>query len=258
MESSVKILVYAGFLGRAEDFNPLFSTAELSFARDLVEVRAISEEPFETGATDWSAWVANAEAHLLKNRDPADPCLAIGYSLGGRLLLSLIDKNPNLFDAAVFLSVNPGLKLADEKQLRLKTDRAWALRFETEKWSSVVNDWNAQGVFENSRQEPDRSEAAFDRRQLSRILRDFSLAKQPDYRCMIRDWKRPQLWLAGERDPKFVSILKELEAGAPKDKGTMQFAIVPSASHRVFLDQPGSVAIQVRSFIESLASLLPG
>lgn len=241
----MKILALAGFLGTETDFDPFFSDWQGSVERKTLSV---STAPFRASPEAWPQWTGRTLSEL-KTWKGTEPVLGIGYSLGGRLLGSLIERDPDFFSAAVFMSVNPGLKDENEKRDRESSDRHWADRFENENWTTLMRAWGAQAVFQGGALEPERLESDYDRRQLAACLREFSLAKQSDFRSWIRGWHRPQLWMAGEKDSKFAALLRSLQADTAKKEGTIRFEIVPSASHRIFLDQPGPVAERVRRFL---------
>ena len=62
----------------------------------------------------------------------------LGYSMGGRLALELLQRER--FAKAVIISA--GLNVPDPA--RVARDEEWARRFESEEWSSLMRAWNAQ------------------------------------------------------------------------------------------------------------------
>lgn len=226
----MRIVALPGFLGTPQDLKT-FSDFSMS----------VSTKSF---ASSWDTWAQLAALTLQTNKG-SEKLIGLGYSLGGRLLLSLVDQNPDLFDGLIFLSTHPGLQTDAEKAERMKNDEAWAKRFETENWEVLMRDWNAQKVFQGGQEEPARLEESYSRKQLAHLLRAFSLAKQPDYRPMISEISVPQLWIAGEKDEKFVGLL-------PKASKKIKTMIVPEASHRVYFDQPELIKTAVGEFALSV------
>ncbi len=233
----MKLLVLPGFLGTRADFGPWLEhfhnewTTRGGSAFTEVKTLAVCENPEWTPQVSWDEWLYDV-VEKLESWKGREPVVAIGYSLGGRLLLSMAHQNPWLFSKLVLMSVNPGLKTNGERSERLKSDEAWAKRFESESWTHLMRDWNAQGVFRGSIEEPERIEDGYSRAALSEVLRCFSLGHQNDFREWLQTCKLPQLWIAGERDEKFVGYLKEIRGPA------ITREIIPDASHRVYLDQP--------------------
>lgn len=226
-------LVYAvhGFLGQASDWDgvrraltmPCQFVAEDLFSRDLD-----------------SAKVSQVVSH--KGRK-----IYLGYSLGGRMGLKILNDTPELFDHYIFLSTNSGLAddAKDERRERLESDQEWAEQITEGNWLNFVRDWNDQRIFAGSAEEPKRNINFFDTHKLQQSLMDWSLAKQPDYRYLIRRHQNKITWVVGEKDTKFVKIARELH----RDDCIESFQTIKEAGHRVWLDQPERVAEIVRKYL---------
>ncbi len=171
------------------------------------------------------------------------PIHAIGYSMGGRILLEALSFDPSKFQSVCFISTNPGLKTQFERDQRLITDREWAQQFQTQNWDQVMQSWNSQSVFAGATTEPLRREEEFDRQELAQMLVNWSLARQDDRRAMIGVLSVPNLWIAGARDNKFCHVLKELNTG----KKT-QTRVIAEAGHRVHFEQPKALAKVIREW----------
>jgi 2-succinyl-6-hydroxy-2,4-cyclohexadiene-1-carboxylate synthase len=158
----------------------------------------------------------------------------IGYSMGGRLALA----EANRFRRVVIVSA--GLNAPDEE--RRRRDEEWARRFESEDWSSLMRAWNAQPVFGG--QAVDRCEEDYDRAALARALRESSPAvlPPPDLESIVT----PILWVAGERDAKYVGMGRQAVARLPH----AELWICPGAGHRVPWEQPEALVSRLRAFLE--------
>lgn len=160
----------------------------------------------------------------------------IGYSMGGRLALQLLERQR--FKRAVIISA--GLNAPDPE--RKTRDEEWARRFETEEWSSLLRAWNAQEVFGGHVVE--RREEDFDRAELARQLREGSPAVLPPPR--LESIETPILWIAGQRDVKFVEIGRRAVARLPH----AELWICPDAGHRVPWEQPDALVSRLRVFLD--------
>jgi 2-succinyl-6-hydroxy-2,4-cyclohexadiene-1-carboxylate synthase len=166
---------------------------------------------------------------------PVHGDVLLGYSMGGRLALDLLQRQR--FDRAIVISA--GLNAPDEaRKLR---DEEWARRFESEEWASLLRAWNAQEVFGG--QVVERREEDFDRTELARQLREYSPAVLPPPRLEVIE--TPVLWIAGERDAKYVDIAKRAVARLPH----AELWICPDAGHRVPWEQPDALVARIRNFI---------
>lgn len=162
--------------------------------------------------------------------------ILLGYSMGGRLALRLLESHR--FTKAIIVSA--GLNAPDPE--RVARDEAWARRFESEDWSSLMHDWNAQPVFCGHVLE--RREEEYDRAELARQLREYSPAVLPPPR--LEQIETPVLWIAGERDLKYVEIARRAVARLPH----AELWICPDAGHRVPWEQPAAFIERLRRFLE--------
>ena len=198
----MKILALHGFLGRGSDWD---------FLR---------EAGFDVVAPD-----------DLRDRPAAD--IILGYSLGGRLALHAA----NDYDLAVIISagITPG------DAARKASDEAWARRFESDNWQTLMRDWNAQSVFGGHDLRRDEQPRA----PLARALREWSPAvlMPPDLRTI----STRVLWIAGERDAKYVDEGRRAVALLPN----ATLSIVEGAGHRVPFERPDAVVALLRDALRN-------
>ena len=176
----------------------------------------------------------------------------LGYSMGGRLALELLESQwrtgtpacpPRRRDRDTFtkaIIVSAGLNAPDDE--RRARDEEWARRFESEEWTSLMRAWNAQPVFGGH--ELPRREEDYSRAELARQLRELSPAVLPPPRLESID--TPVLWIAGERDTKYVDIARTAVARLP----TAELWICPNAGHRVPWEQRDAFIERLRAFLD--------
>ena len=164
-----------------------------------------------------------------------DADVLFGYSMGGRLALDLLQRRP--FEKAIIVSA--GLNAPDPE--RRARDEEWARRFESEEWSSLMRAWSAQPVFGGHVVE--RAEKDFDRAKLAQQLRENSPAMLPP--PQLERIETPILWVAGERDTKYVDIARRAVARLPH----AELWICPNAGHRVPWEQPEALLARMRDFL---------
>ena len=161
--------------------------------------------------------------------------ILLGYSMGGRLALRMLELHP--MQKAIIVSA--GLNAPDDE--RRKRDEEWARRFETEAWPTLMRDWNAQPVFGGHAL--DRREEDYDRAELARQLREYSPAVLPPPE--LERIETPVLWIAGERDAKYVDIARRAVARLPR----AELWICPDAGHRVPWEQRDAFVARLREFL---------
>ena len=103
-----------------------------------------------------------------------------------------------------------------------------------------LKEWDAQGVFEGGPPPPDRSSLKPWRKSISRFI-DWSVGAQKNLAPLLNQSPVPQLWIAGERDPKFTALARRA-AGE-------QAVIIPRAGHRLPLEAPARLAESLQQFI---------
>jgi 2-succinyl-6-hydroxy-2,4-cyclohexadiene-1-carboxylate synthase len=152
----------------------------------------------------------------------------LGYSLGARIGLYLLDLFPDLFTEAILIA--PHLGGLKNPKKHLENDRKWAERFLREPLDKVTADWDDQPIFKNSTK-PQRG--ALDVRLLSDALTLASPALQKDFRSA--EFLSQVHLLAGEYDRKFIDHLTNYP----------RFRIIPGAGYRVLHDRPDLVGEMV-------------
>ena len=221
-----------GFLGLPSDW----SLVEADGGSFGSAVQAVDLWRSPVGSFD--DWVTQFLASL-----PASGNVLVGYSLGGRLAMHAVLRAPSRFRAVVFVSANPGLASGAERASRLVADRVWAGRFAREEWPSLMQAWGDQAVFRRSTPGLvlERREEDFSREKLSLAMERWSLGAQEDLRRGLLGLSVPSLYVTGEEDTKFTTLIREM--------GVRRHVVIPGAGHRVPWDQPGLFMSAMRSFL---------
>ncbi len=184
-------------------------------------------------------------------RSDSSPRILLGYSLGARLAMHVLTTAPEKWDAAILISAHPGLISTEDREARLRTDQAWAVRFLRDNWRDVMQAWNAQPVFAGeSMATQDQLLVEAWRPEVARGFDGWSLARQEDLRPKLSSIPCPVLWLTGERDEKFTTLAAAAFSALPRG----EHHLIAGAGHRVHLDQPAEVARELWAFIERIAA----
>ena len=204
------ILAVHGFLGQGSDWNFLREAGFEVIAPDLFADRQ--------RVAGWFGGLA------------PPPDVIVGYSMGGRLALQVASR----FKLAVIISA--GITPPDPG--RRARDDAWAARFESEEWSTLMRDWNAKEIF--SGHDAHRQEKDYDRAALAAALREWSpsVLHAPD----LRKLETPVIWMAGDRDEKYVAEAERAVALLPHAR----LEVVSGAGHRVPFERPDAVVDLLR------------
>jgi 2-succinyl-6-hydroxy-2,4-cyclohexadiene-1-carboxylate synthase len=173
---------------------------------------------------------------------PADAIL--GYSMGGRLALEELTRRT--FKKAIIVSAGLNIEGETAREKRREHDEEWARRFEHEPWDELMRDWNAQAVFGGERNPLLRIESDFDRGALAEALRRWSPGVLPPLASRLGTIATPLLWIAGERDAKYIEEGRRAVGLLPDAR----LWICPGAGHRVPWEQPQRFIDRIKSFLE--------
>ena len=234
-----RAICFPGFLGAGSDFS------FLSMPFDCVEYFAPSSEQNmqqQNLLVPFDQFPDRIQSSQIKSHHT----VAIGYSLGGRLLLHCALRQPNLFQKIVIIAAHTGLTNESEKISRREHDTLWSKRFLHEPWDAVVDAWNKQPVL-HSAHIPTRLEQSYSRTALAHALTSWSLGEQENLIPQLANASVPILWIVGEHDKKFV----ELGRQAAEIANHMQLKVVPDAGHRVMWEKPQILDTLIRTYVET-------
>lgn len=242
--------VYAlhGFLGTSEDWNGVLGATSDQKNR-IVRPSYFKPNTEYLNNADKSYCLQKFESDILENlkNKKFNKKIFMGYSLGGRLGLHLLKRNPDLFDAYIFISTHPGLENDGEKDQRLKSDLNWVHKLNSTPWSQFLDEWNNQSVFRMSSQES-RLETDYSKELVANSLRVFSLGVQQSFEDTIERYKNKISWVVGDRDIKFLKIAEDLK----QKKTLLDFKRV-SSGHRILFDNSESLRVILQEVLRSLS-----
>jgi 2-succinyl-6-hydroxy-2,4-cyclohexadiene-1-carboxylate synthase len=165
-----------------------------------------------------------------------------GYSMGGRIALSLACAAPERIDRLVLVGASPGLADADERRARRAADDALAERIEADGIEAFAAHWAALPLFAG---QPPAVAAAAHATRLAQSPAGLAAALRGlGTGAMEPLWERlprlaiPVALVAGERDAKFRALAERMAAALPD----AALHVVPGAGHAVQLEAPEALA----------------
>lgn len=176
------------------------------------------------------------------------PATYLGYSMGGRLCLTLALARPDLVRALVLVGTTAGIEEGGERAARRARDEALADRIEEVGVEAFVDEWLDQPLFAGLppaaafREERAQASAA----GLASSLRLAGTGTQTPSWHRLGALRMPVLVLAGERDERFAAAGRRM-AAAVGDGAT--FATVPGAGHAAHLEAPEAFLAIVRPWL---------
>jgi 2-succinyl-6-hydroxy-2,4-cyclohexadiene-1-carboxylate synthase len=202
----------------------------------------VAQRPFFFGAEHSSVPPLALFADTLRDSISSGTVL-LGYSMGGRLIAEALARGARP-SRAVLVSTGLGIESVEARSARRAADEAWARRFESDPWESVLADWNAQAVFGGHR--VDRPESRYSRGALAAALREWSPGLQEPLAPRLNTVDVPTLWIAGARDAKYKAEAERGAALMPRG----EVAILENAGHRVPWEAPEAFIATLRAFVD--------
>ena len=192
-------------------------------------------------APDLGAGPWEAELDRLEALAPAAFVLA-GYSMGGRLALTLALRHPERVARLVLVSASPGLADDEERAARRAADDALAHRIEAIGVEAFAREWAAQPLFAG---QPDAVAALAHADRLRRSaaehaaqLRGLGTGVMPAQWDRLGELTMPVTLVVGARDAKFLAIAERMAERLPD----AEVVVVAGAGHAVALEDPSAVA----------------
>ncbi len=174
----------------------------------------------------------------------------VGYSMGGRVALTLACRRPDLLRSLTVIGASAGLSTEAERAERREFDQKLAESIEQDGLEAFVDRWMANPLFATqarlgegflaaSRAQRLRNSAA----GLARSLRAAGTGVMAPLHDDLESCAVPTVFVVGAQDPKFTWIAVDMAARMPN----AEIAVIDDAGHAAHLEQPDAVAAVVRS-----------
>lgn len=240
-----------GFMGSARDWDSVIEKVSAACYCVAIDLPGHGKS---VGLVDSHAYtMTGAALNVVKAMEAsgAVPATVVGYSMGGRLALYLATHHGFVCSRLVVESATAGILAPEARKQRKFIDEARAKELEEGEFEDFLRTWYCQDVFKTVAESRENFERMVRRRlvnnpeELARSMRAMSVAAQPALWDQLSKLTAPVLLLAGEKDAKYVSLAKAMQAWIPKAR----FQLVPGAGHNAHLEQSGLVAGYIKDFV---------
>jgi 2-succinyl-6-hydroxy-2,4-cyclohexadiene-1-carboxylate synthase len=249
------LLCLHGFTGSSQTWSELARDLEGKCQVILVDFLGHGQSSAPPHAHDYTMnATVDALFHVMDELGHATfACL--GYSMGGRVALSMAAANPLRFAGLILESTSPGLKTESERIRRIENDERLAERIMRIGVEAFVQEWEKIPLFQSQQSLPEEALARQQRIRLNQraiglanSLRGLGTGAQPPVWEALSRISVPTLILTGEHDEKFCAIANEMHAKLPHAVHVM----IPGAGHTVHLEQPKAYLEEVEQFLHRI------
>jgi 2-succinyl-6-hydroxy-2,4-cyclohexadiene-1-carboxylate synthase len=192
------------------------------------------------------------EGRLREIAEAGEGRVLAGYSLGGRLALRAVLREPSRYAGLVTVSTTAGIDEAPARTARAEADERLAAWIEASRMEDVVSVWERQPLF------ADQSDALVEQQRPGRLSHDptalallLRTAGQGVLEPVWHDLLRldlPVLAITGTRDDGYVRAARRIAETAPHGRA----ALVAEAGHAPQLQQPAQVAQLIADFLDEI------
>jgi 2-succinyl-6-hydroxy-2,4-cyclohexadiene-1-carboxylate synthase len=220
------VLFIPGFMQRGDAWRPVAELLPKRYPSVLLDHR---EHSFEGRLAE----IADAAA---------EGSVLVGYSLGGRLALRAVLRDPGRYAGLVTVGATAGLDDPSLRSSRAEADDRLASWMEAAPIEHVVSIWERQPLFADQseglieEQRPGR--LSHDPAELAMLLRTAGQGVLEPVWHELLTLEVPVLAIAGARDEGYVRAAQRMADVAPRGRA----AIVEDAGHAAHLQRPERVA----------------
>ncbi|MEZ4315812.1 MAG: alpha/beta fold hydrolase [Nannocystaceae bacterium] len=252
------IVALHGFAGCGDDFAPLIAGGAAIGARWItVDVLGHGQSAAPADARDYAMPALAAGLAELLAASVRGPYVLLGYSMGGRLALSLLLGAGGAAStwprpaALVLVGATPGIADADARAQRRAADEALADAIEARGLEWFADYWRERPILAGKRRIDPGRRAAMEARLLAQrpaglagALRGAGTGAMPPLWTRLGALGLPSLWLSGAEDPKFTAIAARAVALAPRAR----HVALADAGHTAHLEAPAAFLAALAAF----------
>ncbi|CJV67837.1 2-succinyl-6-hydroxy-2,4-cyclohexadiene-1-carboxylate synthase [Bacillus tropicus] len=253
--SGEPLLLLHGFTGSMETWRSFVPSWSEQFQVILVDIVGHGKTESPEDVTHYDIRNAALQMKELLDFLHIEKAHILGYSMGGRLAITMACLYPEYVRSLLLENCTAGLESEDEREERREKDERLADKIEREGIESFVTMWENIPLFETQKslvqnvQEAVRKERlANNPKGLANSLRGMGTGAQPSWWNELPNLKMPVLLMNGEYDEKFFRILKNIE----KCVSDAKFVKIDGAGHAIHVEQPEKFDTIVKGFLKTM------
>ncbi|MFD3448694.1 2-succinyl-6-hydroxy-2,4-cyclohexadiene-1-carboxylate synthase [Microbacteriaceae bacterium 4G12] len=177
----------------------------------------------------------------------------LGYSMGGRLAITLACLYPEYVQSLLLENCIAGLESEQERIERMQKDEELAAYIEQHGIQAFINRWENIPLFATQKTLPEvvqeqtrKQRLRNDAKGLANSLRGMGTGAQPSWWRELKKLEMPILLISGEYDEKFWHILSRMKNEFPR----AELVQISEAGHAIHVEQPEKFDTIVSGFLQ--------
>ena len=178
--------------------------------------------------------------------------ILLGYSMGARAALLHATHHPDVWDALILISGNPGIENETNRSDRRIDDAELADSIERLGVKTFLEFWQETPLIRSQKEIPTNHRAFMQANRLentsvglAKSLRQFGQGSAPNLWPEISKLSMPALLITGEKDTKYTNIAQRMQKVFPN----ASHVSILNSSHMPHLEQSDSVEKAIKAFI---------
>ncbi|MGG0721530.1 2-succinyl-6-hydroxy-2,4-cyclohexadiene-1-carboxylate synthase [Bacillus mycoides] len=253
--SGEPLLLLHGFTGSMETWRSFIPSWSEQFQVILVDLVGHGKTESPEDVTHYDIQNVALQMKELLDHLHIENAHVLGYSMGGRLAITMACLYPQYVRSLLLENCTAGLESEEERKERRKKDERLADKIEQEGIRIFVSMWENIPLFEtqkrlaqNVKEAVRKERLANNPKGLANSLRGMGTGAQPSWWNELQNLKMPVLLLNGESDEKFFRLLKNIEKCIPRAK----FVKIDGAGHAIHVEQPEKFDTIVKGFLKTM------
>lgn len=243
------VIFIHGFTGSAAAMAPLVSRLD-GCRRIAVDLIGHGRSPSPTDLAPYGVEAMAASVAALGAGIADGPCHVVGYSMGGRVALTLASAHPQVCRSLTLISATAGITDEAERAQRRQADEALADRIGQHGLARFVDEWMGLPMWDSLKASlsAEAWQASMRQRRdcnpvgLANSLRAAGTGSMTPLWDRLNGLDVPTLVICGELDTKFVEIGRRMSELLPRS----ELAVLPGVGHAVHLEAPEACADVIR------------
>jgi 2-succinyl-6-hydroxy-2,4-cyclohexadiene-1-carboxylate synthase len=249
----IPVIFLHGFTGQSEDWKFIFNKLPSQFFPVAIDLIGHGKSSSPINPRYYSTGAITCQLNRIINILGLKEVILIGYSMGGRAVISYCARyNQNIL-GAVLESSTAGIQDFNQRKERVEFDLLLSEKIKTEGIEKFLEYWFNIPLFESLKDISNSDELKNQRMKnnvigLSNMLAGFSTGLMPDFWSRLKEFNFPVVLISGELDKKYTDLNSKMAQLLPDAK----HEIIKKCGHNTHLENPELFTKLVNNFLTSI------